>query len=726
MKVLITGGYGFIGSTVAERFHKEGHQIYIIDNLSTGRKEHLTVPHKAYIRDVEDPSLDEIFASVSFDVVVHLAAQVNVAISMNEPVKDSRTNVVGLANILNCSVKHGVKKLLFASSAAVYGDADAVPLAEKDLGEIQSVYGMNKWMGELYCDMWSRSHGMDTLVLRFANVYGPKQGNCGEGGAVSVFMEAALKGKPVCVFGDGSQTRDFIFVGDIADAVLRGATSEAKGIMNLSTSRETSINELIGMIGELHPISEPEYREPRPGDIVRSCLDNSVAKKALDWVPLFSVREGLTATYEWMSAQLAEEAPVAASKPRRRWLGKALKLRGYAENLLLLVGVIAYMTMAPASLSSTGIDLILVYILLMGLFYGTRQSVLATAGVVVYLFIHNLMEGWYWGNVLTDTHFLFQSSVYLFFGLAVGFVKDRYSREKLSQAGELNLIQERYDFLMDVYKDTRDVKDSLQKQVLTSKDSLGRLHAIVAELESLVPEQIVMKSVNVIEELMESRRIAIYAVAPQSSYIRLIAQSSDDSFQAPKSIDLAESPAIASVIRTGAVFINKGLEANTPAMAAPVMNNGQATAVILLQEQSFDNFTLYYENLFRIAVSLISRSLSRTFKYIEATRQERFVEDTTILQEAQFLEIVQSKKEARDRKQSEFAVLVLDEVKGELREIAPRLTSALRTTDYIGLLKRRVAILLSSTSQNEVKFAVARLEKGGFKTRILPEEELYV
>jgi hypothetical protein len=161
-------------------------------------------------------------------------------------------------------------------------------------------------------------------------------------------------------------------------------------------------------------------------------------------------------------------------------------------------------------------------------------------------------------------------------------------------------------------------------------------------------------------------------------------------------------------------------------MAAPVINNGQATADILLQEQSFDNITLYYENLFRIAVSLISRSLSRTFKYIEATRHERFVEDTTILQEAQFLEIVQSKKEARDRKQSEFAVLVLDEVRGELREIAPRLASALRTTDYIGLLKRRVAILLSSTSQNEVKFAVARLEKGGFKTRILPEEELYV
>ncbi|GIO12910.1 hypothetical protein J19TS2_24650 [Cohnella xylanilytica] len=354
MKVLITGGYGFIGSTIAERFHKEGHDIYVIDDLSTGRKEHLTVPHKAYLMDVADPSCDEVFASVAFDVVIHLAAQVDVATSMREPVADTRTNVLGLVNILNCAAKHGVKKLIFASSAAVYGNAERIPVKEEDAGQTQSVYGLNKWLGELYCGRWGDYYGLKTLCFRFANVYGPKQGNGGEGGVVSIFLEAALRGEPIQVFGDGTQTRDFIYVGDIADAVLRGATSDASGVMNLSTGRETSINELIGIVREFHPIPEPEYRDPRPGDIGRSCLDNETAKKTLDWVPLFTVREGLEITYEWAASRSARQALAAERKPRRSWHKRVRKLRGYAENIILLGILVAYMTASPYSVPGTG------------------------------------------------------------------------------------------------------------------------------------------------------------------------------------------------------------------------------------------------------------------------------------------------------------------------------------------------------------------------------------
>lgn len=313
----------------------------------------------------------------------------------------------------------------------------------------------------------------------------------------------------------------------------------------------------------------------------------------------------------------------------------------------------------------------------------------------------------------------------MFFGLAVGFVKDRYTREKLTHTGEMAIERARYEFLKDIYQDTRTVKDTLQKQVLTSKDSLGRLHSIVAELESLEPEHIVMKSVNVLEELMESRRVAIYAVAANSSYIRLVAQSSDESFSMPRSMNLADSPSIARVVESGNVFVNKALAAGDPAMAAPVVSNDQTIAVVLLQEQPFEKFTLYYENLFRIAVSLISRALSRSFRFVEATRSERFVDDTVILQEAPFLEVLQSKKAAKDRRQTEFVLLELENAGQELSMLAPKLSGALRSTDYIGLRGEKVVILLSSTGQDEVRFAVARLEKSGFKTRILQEEEIY-
>lgn len=308
MNVLITGGYGFIGSAVAERFYKEGHNIYIIDSLITGREEHVAIPHKSFLMNVEDPACDQIFQSVGFDIVVHLAAQIDVVTSINEPAVDTKTNILGLVNILNCASKNGVKKVIFASSAAVYGNASTLPLKEDDICETESMYGMNKRLGELYCEKWGQFYGLDTLCFRFANVYGPRQGNGGEGGVVSIFLQGVRDNRTLTVFGDGSQTRDFIYVHDVADAVYRGALSDATGVMNLSTNRETSINELIETIRSFATVKSPSYRESRLGDIDRSCLDNTQVKHQLDWVPLYTINEGLLLTYEWMTAAELEPA----------------------------------------------------------------------------------------------------------------------------------------------------------------------------------------------------------------------------------------------------------------------------------------------------------------------------------------------------------------------------------------------------------------------------------
>lgn len=222
MKILITGGCGFIGSTAAERFHKEGHQIYIIDNLSGGDVNNVTVPHKLYPLNVEDRACDVVFESVRPDVVVHLAAQVDVTTSMKIPQADAQTNIMGLVNMLECSRRHGVKKFLFASSAAVYGNDEAVPLAEAVQGEPVSPYGINKKLGEYYCAKWQELYGLQTLAFRFANVYGPKQGGTGEGGVVSIYMKRMVEQQELVVYGDGNQTRDFIYVEDIVDGLYRG------------------------------------------------------------------------------------------------------------------------------------------------------------------------------------------------------------------------------------------------------------------------------------------------------------------------------------------------------------------------------------------------------------------------------------------------------------------------------------------------------------------------
>ena len=203
MKVLITGGYGFIGSHVAERFFNEGHEVFIIDNLSSGKKENITFKHEHYRVSVIDSCCEQVFQAYNFDIVVHLAAQVSVAKSIINPRLDTEINTVGLVNMLSLSHKYNVKKFIFASSAAVYGMNEKIPLTEDFPCSPISPYGISKWIGESYCQKWKELYGLDSVVFRFSNVYGPRQSNEGEGGVVSIFLDSLLKGKPLEVFCDG-------------------------------------------------------------------------------------------------------------------------------------------------------------------------------------------------------------------------------------------------------------------------------------------------------------------------------------------------------------------------------------------------------------------------------------------------------------------------------------------------------------------------------------------
>ncbi|MGO4108810.1 NAD-dependent epimerase/dehydratase family protein [Paenibacillus sp. YAF4_2] len=325
MKILITGGYGFIGSFVAEKFFKEGHEVIIIDNMSSGNVTNCPFRHTSYIADVESTVCESIFQNHEIDVVIHLAAQINVVTSMENPYADTKSNILGLTNILQLSVKHKVKKFIFASSAAVYGLNDQIPLSEEIPCQPVSPYGINKLLGEYYCTKWNELYELNTLCFRFANVYGPRQGSVGEGGVVSIFMERLRDGKELVVYGDGGQTRDFVYVEDVADVIYMGSLSQQTGIMNLSTNTENSVNQLIEILTSMQPAATVVTKETRYGDIYRSRLDNSLLKQSLSWVPKFSLEEGLQRTFAWFSQSLHVQAKVTeASQAEQTKPGSAL------------------------------------------------------------------------------------------------------------------------------------------------------------------------------------------------------------------------------------------------------------------------------------------------------------------------------------------------------------------------------------------------------------------
>ena len=299
MKVLVTGGVGFIGSHIIEKLNAENCQVVIVDNLSTGLRENVPANVKFIEMDICNIQLLKVFEQEQFDAVIHLAAQTMVPVSLERPDYDCQVNICGTVNVLDACRKTGVKRIIVASSAAVYGDLESVPMIESSQTIPTSFYGLSKLTVEKYLAMYYRVYGLEYIVLRFANVYGERQGDGGEGGVVSIFTRLVSQGGYLNIFGDGSQTRDFIYVGDVANANYQALmTPYTNDVYNISTQTETSVNELVNILEKVSGRSVEKVCTPmREGDIYRSMLSNDKAVKKLDWKPIMSLTEGLARTY---------------------------------------------------------------------------------------------------------------------------------------------------------------------------------------------------------------------------------------------------------------------------------------------------------------------------------------------------------------------------------------------------------------------------------------------
>ena len=298
MRALVTGGAGFIGSHLTDALVARGDEVTVIDHLLRGHTGNLTeaqaggatliradVTHLATIRDT--------FRTVRPEAVYHLAAQIDVRRSVEDPPADAHVNIGGTAAVLEAARDAGVGRVVLASTAGVYGDPATIPTTEDAPVAPLSPYGASKAAAESYLDLFLRLHGLSTLSLRMANVYGPRQSPHGEAGVVAIFCGAAAEGRPATIYGDGHQTRDFIFVGDVVDAFVAAGRSEVNGSLNVSTGSETSLNELAGALG-LETVEGPGRR----GEIRRSCLDPGASAERLGWRARTPLRAGLERTLE--------------------------------------------------------------------------------------------------------------------------------------------------------------------------------------------------------------------------------------------------------------------------------------------------------------------------------------------------------------------------------------------------------------------------------------------
>jgi len=298
LKILITGGIGFIGSHLAEKLIAANYSVSVIDNLSTGNKTNLTAKAKFYQKNIQDPSLVDLFKKIQPEIVFHLAAASRVS-SSNQGVLNS--NIIGTYNVLNCSKAVKVKQVIFTSSAAVYGKSKKFPIKENFPTKPISAYGLSKLTGELYCQFF-QSYFTST-ILRLANIYGPRQDSSVEGGVVAIFIKNLLQNKKSFIYGDGQQTRDFVYVEDVVKAMLLALKDNKSNIYNLSSNQEISVMNLLQQTAELiNKKSDYSFQPFRQGDIKKSLLDNSLIKKQLNWQPQISLKQGLSQTIKYFQS----------------------------------------------------------------------------------------------------------------------------------------------------------------------------------------------------------------------------------------------------------------------------------------------------------------------------------------------------------------------------------------------------------------------------------------
>ena len=307
MKVLVTGGAGFVGSHVVDRLLADGHAVDVVDNLATGRRERVPSAARLHVCDLRDMRLDAVVATARPEVVVHVAAQAAVSRSVADPRFDASVNVLGTIALLEACQQVGVDRVVYTSTGgAGYGDTDVVPTPEDHPLRPSSPYGVSKITAERYLECWAGLTGSRGLTLRLANVYGPRQDPAGEAGVIAIFTSRLLAGTPCVVNGDGEQTRDYVYVGDVADAVARAvASADVTGVANIGTGAETTVNELYRRLARLVGVNRAAQHGPaKPGEQRRSLLDAARANSLLGWHPTTPLDEGLTLTVAWFRKEL--------------------------------------------------------------------------------------------------------------------------------------------------------------------------------------------------------------------------------------------------------------------------------------------------------------------------------------------------------------------------------------------------------------------------------------
>ncbi len=717
MNILITGGYGFIGSHIAERFNKEGHSIFVVDNCASNARASLNIEHKFYNFNVEDDRCEEIFRIYNIDIVVHLAAK------KVQTYNDQKENMLGLMNILSLVKKYEVKQLI-CSFSSLFFDDDNVKLLDfsgkkqelrTDLEKQYQISAIN------YCQKFKELCDLNVVLVFLPNVYGDGQTN----GVFSIWVKNLFEKKPLVVFGDGKQTRDFVEVNDVTDIFFRIVQREYdKKPLLVSSNKETSINNCLEIFKKFSKDVVAVHGKERSNEIDRMVVEDTFCEKELGWRPRYNIEDGIKkflVNYQKALEKSQQEKITIGQKQivTKYWtVGKP-----YIENVCMFALMIILSQFIHGGTTvnpDIGLDYNYVYILVMGLLYGKQQSIPATILSSCLLAFNITQRFDDFVSMIYKTEYLVHFATYLFFGVLSGYITDNREYAVAFLRKDMLEFKERYNFLEKLYLETINAKNRLYRQIVNSQDTLGSTYKIIQKLDSVEVENVFTSITEIISEIMNTEHVAVYIIGKNKYYLRQKTRVGTRTVGLPKSIKIEDADYLKDILKSRQVFVNKLLVPNLPDMAVPVLNNDEVIAVIQIYDLDFEDLNLYNQNLLKVTSLLISDALRKAYKYEEQVRDKKHIQFTNILIKQEFAKIKQEIYQNRRQRHISISAFTLEIIAGNLDiyEINDRISKVVRDEDFVGENENgNIELILWNIDEEMVKQVQTRIKNVGLDSK---------
>lgn len=710
LRILFVGNGDIAGKYIANRLYKEGHKIYLLTENEQDIPWDEYVKGHIYKSSLTSNRCKNVFKGNSIDIVIFMTGEFRD--KWGENIGYSYQSMIpNLTNILRISCECKVKQFIFLSSTELDTFEHLPPI----LTDLKS--------GELLCESFSRYYNLPLLILRMSNVYGI--GKFDKLGFTGNMMRKMLNGENLRLLIHEESSVDLIYGEDLADAVFRGIMEHKLGEYHVCSGKSISFRTYMECITKVCDYKEKlYYTNEEPKKLINVDMSDNRFKEELGWVPMHdflengqevlkaAMKENIVLQEKNEEKHSTESSHINASKLKNM-------IRALVENFILFTIASLLLRYTSNSASFRFVDVRLVYVAVISSIYGLKQGLIATI-------LACISYGYSIARSGVDLTYLVYSIetwtpyiMYLIVGATVGYASDKKTDDKQIIKDENQILSEKYDFLKEIYLDVCDVKNQLQRQILISKDSFGRVYDIAKELDTFKPELIFFKTVNILEDIIECNEVSIYTVNPDHlTYIRLMANSVSLAGTLSGSLNLDDLPALQQSIEKKEFFVNKNLLENYPAYAAPIIDNDKVIALVMVHHVDFTKFTIFYQNLIQIVIGMVQNNLVKALVYNKDSYKKRYFENTEIFKPEEFLEHLKIMESAKEKIKLFYLVMrvrLKDHQQLDRIEFSNRIITMLRSTDFMGSDKYgNYYIVFMQTDKNYIELLTNRFMNAGF------------